>query len=98
LYERSRSRSDRKQIQSENQKLRRENAQLRKQLQRLNAAVNSLTYHGFQEEDLDTIVQAELPPSKHPCPECGQPTGEVELGIYTYLFCSACSYRERKSG
>lgn len=95
-FDRTRSRSDRKRTVSENQQLRRENARLRKQLQRLNAAVNTMTFQGFADEEPKEQPETQPLENINPCPKCGKPTGEVELGRYKYLFCSGCSYRERK--
>jgi hypothetical protein len=96
--DRTRRRSERKRTISENQQLRRENSRLRKQLQRLNAAVNSMTYNGFTLEEVEEQIKKEPPSPKGDtaCPKCGNPTGEVELGKFKYLFCSSCSHRERK--
>ena len=104
MDERTRRRSDRKrtisenqQFKSENQKLRRENARLRKQLERLSAAVDTMTFEDLS-EDLEELIKNPSPETpKNPCPKCGQPLREVELGPKMKLvFCSSCSHRERK--
>lgn len=104
--EKSRRRSSNRRTISENQQLRRENSRLKKLIQRLNAAINSMTYRGFIAEDeepgleshfLDTVATLN-PLVKDPCKQCGGKMGEVDLGVHKYMFCSGCSYREKKPG
>lgn len=87
--------------------LKRENNRLRKQIQKLNGAINSLSFHGLEidqvEEKLERLEELEKKSNAKEvqaqgCPECKSALEEKELGKHILVVCtgSGCNYRERK--
>lgn len=56
-----------------------------------------------------TVEEVELPPEIEPlktkelspddlCPKCDEELKRVEFGVYLYLICLGCKYREKRHG
>lgn len=94
----TRQRSNSSSTNSDNARLRQKNSRLKKQIQRLNAIISQLTRFEEIGSENNTSIEAKKEKNVHvlQCPKCEDPMREVDLGVFIYIMCSSCSYRERK--
>lgn len=79
-------------LRGENRRLKSENRNLKKQLSRRDKKVKAYEEHIDLSAEPE-IVEEELLP-KPGCPECGEPTQSVSLGVKFLITCTNCKYRK----